>query len=424
MKRRARLNVAVVFAATGLAAAACGSSSGSSSSTPASSSSGTSTAASSSAGGVIKVGVVLPLSGVQAAIAKLENEGYQTAVKQINASGGVDGKQLQIVEEDDALDTTKAATLMRDLNSKGVKLALGGQTSTLCQAEAQAAARFDILYIGAHCTSKTLIDPAPVSANYWMTGQLDTDLTRANGEALASLFPNVTSWDVFGYDQDVTRGFWTQTEAQIAKVTGKPVTANTQVYVAATATDFKTQLSSLVSNLKGSKGTRGLFLAVYGAGTTSFIQQARPLGLLDDYGVIAQTGVYWETAEALNGTAPPIYDVHEYFDSCQSNPENTAFVNDFKALAGELPDTGAYQGYVATEMLAAAIKKAGAADSASVGKAFPGVTYQTPTGLTMTMGANHHADGPITTALLGGDKSAPETISVTDCKSVLSSQLK
>ncbi len=411
MKRRARLMVVAVIAATGLAVAACGSSSGSSGSTA-------------SAGGTIKIGVVLPLSGVQAAIAKLEYEGYQTAVKQINASGGVKGKHLQIVKEDDQLDTTKATTLMRDLNSQGVKLALGGQTSDLCQAEAQAASRFDIVYIGTHCTSKTLVDPKPVSSNYWMTGQLDTDLTRANGEALATLFPNVTSWDVFGYDQDVTRGFWTQTKAQIAKVTGKPVSANTQIYVAATATDFKSQLGSLVSKLKGSKGTRGLFLGVYGAGTTSFIQQARPLGLLKDYGVIAQTGVYWETAKALDGTAPPIYDVHEYFDSCQSNPENTAFVNDFKALAGELPDTGAYQGYVGVEMLAAAIKKAGSADASAVGKAFPGVTYKTPTGLTMTMGSDHHADGPITTALLGGDKSAPETISVTDCKTVLSSQLK
>lgn len=383
-----------------------------------------STSAGSGNSGSIKIGVVLPFSGVQATIAKLEGQGVQTAVEEINAKGGVNGRKIEIVQADDQLNITQAASVMRDLNSKGVKLALGGQTSDLCKAEAQAADRFNILFVGAHCTSKTLVNP-PVSKNFWMTGQLDTDLTRANGQALAALFPDVQSWDVFAYDQAVTRGFWTQTQAQIAKITGKSVKTNKEVYVPATATDFKTQLSTIAGGQTGTKATRGLFLGVYGAGTTSFIQQARPLGLLNDYAVIAQTGVYWSTARALNGTAPAIYDVHEYFYSCQTNPENTTFVNDFLKLAGQRPDTGAYQGYVAVKLLSAAISKAGSADADAVGKAMSGLSIQTPTGLNMTMdGTSHHADGPITTALLSGDSSAPENVSIKDCKTVLSSQIK
>jgi len=410
MKRQARLRVAAVLAALGVTVSACSSDGGST--------------GGGTGGDTIKIGVVLPFSGVQAAIAKLEGDGFQVAVDQINAAGGIDGKKLEIVKADDQLDTTKAASLMRDLDSRGVKLALGGQTTDLCKAEAQAAARFDILFVGAHCTSKTLVDP-PVSDNFWMTGQLDVDLTRANGESLAALFPQVQTWDVFGYDQEVTRGFWTQTRDQIAKSTGKPVQANTEIYVAAKATDFKTQLSALAGAQTGTKETRGLFLGVYGAGTTSFIQQARPLGILDDYAVIAQTGVYWTTARALEGSAPAIYDVHEYFWSCQENDLNTSFVRDFEALTGQKPDTGAYQGYVAVQILAEAIRKAGSAEPDAVAKAMPGISVQTPAGLPMTMdGASHHADGPITTALLTGDKSAPESIAVTDCKTVLASQLR
>ncbi len=411
MKIQARLTAVATVALLGVVLAACGSSG--------------SSASSSKDGGTIKIGVVLPYSGVQATIANLESLGVETAVKQINAAGGIGGKQkIELVKEDDQLNSTRAATVMRDLDSKGVKLALGGQTSDLCKAEAEAGNRFNILFIGAHCTSKQLINP-PVTPNFYMTGQLDTDLTKANGAALAAQFPNVKSWDVFAYDQTVTRGFWDQTKAAIA-ATGSPVITNKEVYVPAAATDLKNQLSALSSSTTGEKATRGLFLGVYGAGTTSFIQQARPLGLLDNYAVITQTGVYWSTAVSLQGTAPPIYDVHEYFWSCQKNDMNTTFVNDFKSVAnGQLPDTGAYQGYVAMQLLAAAIGKAGSSDVPAVEKAMDGISVKTPAGLPMTMnGTTHHADGPITTALLYGDKSAPETVGIKDCKTVQSSALK
>lgn len=409
MNINARRAVTASAAAVGLLLAGCASSSDDSES---------------NSGDTIKVGVVLPFSGVQATIAKLEGQGVQTAVDQINSKGGVNGKKIELVKVDDQLNTTRAASVMRELNSKGVKLAVGGQTSDLCKAEAEAGNRFGILFIGAHCTSKTLVDP-PVTPNFWMTGQLDTDLTRANGAALAKQFPNVKTWDIFAYDQSVTRGFWTQTKGEIASTTGKPVATNKEVYVPATATDFKTQLSSIVSGQTGDKATRGLFLGVYGAGTTSFIQQARPLGLLDDYAVIAQTGVYWSTARTLNGTAPAIYDVHEYFYNCQNTGANTEFVKQFEREAKQKPDTGAYQGYVVVNLLAAAIEKAGASDAKAVGKAMPGLSINTPTGLKMTMnGDTHHADGPITTALLSGDSSAPEGVSIKDCKTVLASSLK
>ena len=277
-----------------------------------------------SSGDTIKIGVVLPYTGVQAAIARFEGIGAEVAAKEINDAGGIDGKKIEIVKADDQLNTARSATVMRDLNSEGVKLAMGGQTTDLCRSAAEAANRFDIMFLGAHCTSSTLVDP-PVTPNYWMTGQRDVDLTKANGAALAKQFPDVKTWDVFAYDQEVTRNFWTQTSDELAKVSGSPVKTNKELYVPVGATDLRNQLSTLASSQTGDKSERGLFLGVYGAGTTSFIQQARPLGLLDDYAVIAQTGVYWSTAVSLKGTAPSIYDVHEYFWSCQDNPVNDAF---------------------------------------------------------------------------------------------------
>jgi branched-chain amino acid transport system substrate-binding protein len=400
--------VAAVAAASLFLASACGSSDSSSVL---------------SDGDTIKIGVVLPYTGVQAAIAEFESQGVEAAVNEINADGGIAGKwKIELVKADDQLDTSKSATVMRDLQADGVQIALGGQTTDLCQSAAEAAERVKILFVGAHCTSSKLVDP-PITPNFYMTGQRDGDLTAANGRALAQVFPDVKEWDVFAYDSEVTRGFWTQT-ADAIEAAGGSAETNSEVYVPIGSTDLRNQLQSLVSGQSGSKDERGLFLGVYGSGTTSFIQQARPLGILDDYAVMAQTGVYWSTAKSLDGTAPPIYDVHEYFWSCQDNPINDQFVKSFEDVAGTKPDTGAYQGYVAMKMIAAAIEKSGSTDMSDIEDAMDGLTIDTPVGLPMTMdGDTHHADGPITTALLYGDKSAPDSIGVKDCKTVLASDL-
>jgi branched-chain amino acid transport system substrate-binding protein len=376
-------------------------------------------------GGTVKIGVVLPYTGVQATIARMEGLGVETAAEEINKAGGIAGKwKIELVKQDDKLSIERSATVMRDLKAEGVQMALGGQTTDLCQSAAEAADRFGIMFVGAHCTSRKLVEPEPVTPNFFMTGQLDSDMTKANGTALAKEFPNVKTWDVFAYDQKVTRNFWTQTSEAISEQTGEPVRTNKEIYVPVDATDLRDQLSTLTSGHKGKKSERGLFLGVYGAGTTSFIQQARPLGLSDDYAVTAQTGVYWSTAKSYKGKAPAIYDVHEYFWNCQKNAANDTFVKNFEKLAKEKPDTGAYQGYVALKMIAAAIEKAGTADRGAVQKAMAGLSVDTPAGRPLTMdGTTHHAKGPITTATLYGDPSAPETVGVKDCKIVQASDL-
>ena len=375
-------------------------------------------------GGTVKVGVVLPFSGVQAAIARFEGIGAEVAAKQINDAGGIAGKwKIELVQKDDQLDAARSGSVVRELSSEGVSLAMGGQTTTLCQSLAEATAGAEIAFFGAHCTSKKLIDP-PVTDNFWMVSAKDVDLTKALGSYISEEFPDVDQWSVFAYDQEVTRGFWTQTAAEISAQTGNDITAKQEFYVPVGETNYRNQLSSLLSGSQGAKDNSGLFLGVYGAGTTSFIQQAKPLGLLDAYAVIAQTGVYWTTAKALEGTAPSIHNVHEYFWSCQDNEMNKKFVADFEALAGEKPDTGAYQSYVTLNLIAAAIEKADSIDQAAVQEALPGLSIDTPTGLELTMdGDSHHANQPITVANLYGDPSAPQTVGIRDCKTVLADEL-
>ncbi|MGB4136773.1 MAG: ABC transporter substrate-binding protein, partial [Microbacterium sp.] len=288
-------------------------------------------------GETVKIGVVLPFTGVQAAIAKLEGQGAEVAADMINAQGGVAGKwKIELVNADDQLDTGRSATVIRDLNDKGVALAVGGQTSDLCKSSAEAAQRFNMTFIGAHCTSPSLVNP-PVTPNFFMIGQQMTTLANAIGASLAKSHPDIETWDVVTYDVDAMRSSWDIAKKSMEATLGHSVNQGERYAVAVGATTLRNEIAGLVST--PDKAKRGLFLGVYGAGTTAFIQQAGPTGILDEYGVVAQTGVYWPTAVAMDGTAPAIVNVHDYFYPCQSTPENDEFVAAFEKLANAKPDS-------------------------------------------------------------------------------------
>jgi len=49
----------------------------------------------------IKVGIILPLTGGQAAFGEIEKNSFEMALDEINAAGGINGKKLDFVFEDD-----------------------------------------------------------------------------------------------------------------------------------------------------------------------------------------------------------------------------------------------------------------------------------------------------------------------------------
>jgi branched-chain amino acid transport system substrate-binding protein len=100
----------------------------------------------------IKVGAVVPLTGRYAAGGAQNKAGYEIAVQQINASGGVTvgGKkmQLELVMFDDESDPTKTVARLETLATQGVVAYLGGFGSDLHAAAASIADKNRIPYLG------------------------------------------------------------------------------------------------------------------------------------------------------------------------------------------------------------------------------------------------------------------------------------
>jgi branched-chain amino acid transport system substrate-binding protein len=100
----------------------------------------------------IKVGAVVPLTGRYAALGSQVRAGYEIAVQQVNAAGGVTvgGKKMQIelTMLDDESDPTKTVARLETLATQGVVAYLGGAGSDLHAAAASIGDKNRIPYLG------------------------------------------------------------------------------------------------------------------------------------------------------------------------------------------------------------------------------------------------------------------------------------
>lgn len=77
------------------------------------------------AGAPIKVGAIVSVSGPLAFVGTTTREGYQLAEKVINQRGGINGRPLQLVYEDDGSSPDLAVTKVNGLLNAGVVAVLG-----------------------------------------------------------------------------------------------------------------------------------------------------------------------------------------------------------------------------------------------------------------------------------------------------------
>jgi branched-chain amino acid transport system substrate-binding protein len=74
----------------------------------------------------VKIGVILPLTGGQAAFGEIEKNSFDMALEEINAAGGIKGKKLEFIYEDDTGKPEVARSAAEKLINKDKVVMLGG----------------------------------------------------------------------------------------------------------------------------------------------------------------------------------------------------------------------------------------------------------------------------------------------------------
>ena len=141
----------VVAAASALTA--CG---GSSASTAASSAAGSTAGSAAASGSTIKVGVMGPLTGDASVYGLAVVNGASLYMKQVNADGGVNGKQLEIITMDEQGDATQAVTCFTKMVDQGITALVGDVTTTPTLAVAAESADYNMPMVTASATAEAV----------------------------------------------------------------------------------------------------------------------------------------------------------------------------------------------------------------------------------------------------------------------------
>ena len=153
----------VVAAASALTA--CG---GSSASTAAPSAAGSTAGSAAASGSTIKVGVMGPLTGDASVYGQAVVNGASLYMKQVNADGGVNGKQLEIITMDEQGDATQAVTCFTKMVDQGITALVGDVTTTPTLAVAAESADYNMPMVTASATAEAV------------TYDAETDTVNAN----------------------------------------------------------------------------------------------------------------------------------------------------------------------------------------------------------------------------------------------------
>ena len=96
----------------------------------------------------IKVGVLLPLTGSMAKFGEIEKRSFEMALDEINAKGGVNGKKIELLFEDDTGKPDVGRSAMEKLISRDkVPVITGGYASSVVAATAPVTQQFKVPFV-------------------------------------------------------------------------------------------------------------------------------------------------------------------------------------------------------------------------------------------------------------------------------------
>lgn len=158
-------------------------------------------------GGTLKVGVLTPLTGDAASYGTAIQRAYDLAVSEINAAGGIDGKQIELVYEDSKCDGAAATTSTQKLVSVDqVKFILGGTCSgeTLAAAPITQVAR--VLLLSPSATSPDITEVGDLVFRTYPSDDVEAKMVAAYAESTGQMRAAIIS-EATDFAQGVRNAF-------------------------------------------------------------------------------------------------------------------------------------------------------------------------------------------------------------------------
>lgn len=351
-------------------------------------------------GDTIKVGEFASLTGSEASFGQSSHKGTQLAVDDINAAGGVLGKKIELLTEDDQSQAGMSATVVRKLISSDGVVAMLGEVASSRSLEAAPI-----------CQENKIPMISPSSTNPRVT-QVGDYIFRVcfldsfqGGKVLATFGHDTLKAKTVAVLKDVKSDY----SVGLANFFEQGYTAQggkivTEENYSGGDKDFSAQLTAIKA-----ANPDAVFVPGYYTEVGLIALQARQLGI----NVPLFGGDGWESSVlvSIGGAAleGDYYSTH--YSPDDTSPVVQNFVKHFQEKYGETPDSMAALGYDSAMILADAIKRTGTTDAAKVRDAIAATKDFHGTSGTITIDEHRDASKPaVIVTIKGGQIKYVETI--------------
>jgi urea ABC transporter urea binding protein len=332
-------------------------------------------------GSTIKVGILHSLSGTVAIIERSLHNAELLAIEEINAKGGVLGKQIEPVVED-------PQSMVQVFNDKAKKLLLEHKVAAVMGCYTSASRQSVLPVFEEHnglLLYPTLYEAQECSKNCFYTGAVPNQQLDDFVPWIINTLGRKTFYLIganYIYPKETNRAV----KALLEKHGGKYVA---EEYSPLGHTEFSTNINKIAAS-----GADVVFSDLVGDQVVAFYKQYRQFGITaEDLPICTPITTEQEVAAMGARNAKGHYTSFNYFQSVDT-PENKEFVARYKAKYGENEVTNAVMeaAYFQTYLLAQAIEKVGGTDTdALIYEGLPGQEFQAPQGKVKIDEKNHHA---------------------------------
>ena len=312
----------------------------------------------------LKIGMVYELTGNTATYGTSAANGAKLAFKEINAAGGVLGKQIQIVTADNKGEPSESTNAMTKVITQDKVVAVTGFTVSSCGIAGSSVAEGNKIPFVAAATvnPKVTVDGNTGKVkNYTFRACFIDSFQGAVGAQFALNTLKAKKISILtDSSSDYSKGLTQIFKESFTKNGGQIV--GEEAYLQKDQ-DFKPVLTKLKS-----QNPDVLYIPGYYEDVGKIIKQAREIGM--NMPILGSDA--WDSPKLAEIGGPQALN-NTYFTNFysieDSNPVSNAFVEAYKKEYGQVPDSMAAMGYDAARLLVDAIKRANSTDAAKITKA-------------------------------------------------------
>jgi len=324
--------------------------------------------------GPIKLGQIMTTSGIMAGQGTPGMRSAKIAEDVINKSGGILGRKLQIIQEDDELKPNVGVRKFRKLVLEDkVDFVFGTNSTGVGMALVPLANEFKKIFV-ATCMGDQFTEQ-DCSPYIFRIGESTSMASKASAYCMCAREPSVKKWAGINPDYVFGRESWMWFKKGMEEK-GANIQVVHEAFAPFGAQDFKPYITAVLES-----GAEGVFTSAWTGDLINFIKQAKPFGFFDKVKAFVNNTTADAVAVGLGDDMVPFWGEARYYPFYRQTEANKEFLRLYQEKYKTYPeaDVGA-ECYATVMFLKAAIEKAGTTDTKAVIKALEGLEIEVPEG--------------------------------------------